>query len=111
MSATAGKNAWHIIIFNDSGELSRTDLLEELRVHDGILMGIMGFNSFLMKKFKNNMGEDIFIRELECNWLPIREKGYEFNELAFGETTLDTCSINTPSRNLMKAVSSKMLWF
>lgn len=41
-----------MVILNDGGELSRTNGLEDLRIYDGILMGIMGFNSFPMKKFK-----------------------------------------------------------
>ncbi|KAJ8067319.1 hypothetical protein OCU04_004672 [Sclerotinia nivalis] len=64
ISTAAGKNAWLVGILKDSEELPTINDVEDLRVHDGFLIGMTGFNSFLMEKFDDGTGEDILIGDI-----------------------------------------------
>lgn len=116
ISTAAGKNAWLVVILKeDSEEISRSDNVKDLRVHDGFLIGMTGFNSFPVEKSNDGTGEDILIGDIGV-LIDYRfaRKGFAletlfavvefgFYELGCGKITLETYAINTPFRGLMKA--------
>ncbi|KAF7870264.1 hypothetical protein EAF04_004012 [Stromatinia cepivora] len=115
ISTAAGKNAWLVVILKDSEELPRINDVEDLRVHDGFLIGMTGFNSFPMEKSVDDTGKDILLGDTGV-LIDYRfaRKGYAmetlcavveygFHELRCGKITLATYAINAPFRGLMRA--------
>ncbi|KAB8295056.1 hypothetical protein EYC80_006996 [Monilinia laxa] len=116
ISTAAGKNAFLVIILKASEELAEIDYVEDLRVHDGFLIGMTGFNSFSVGKSSDGADEDVLIGDtgvlvdyrfarrgfaMESLCAVVE---YGFCDLGCGEISLDTLAINAPFRGLMDAV-------
>ncbi|KUJ08930.1 uncharacterized protein LY89DRAFT_314971 [Mollisia scopiformis] len=104
-TTAAGKNAWMNIILRPSEE--RPPEAEVLRVEDGILTGMSGFNSFLLDEDGDLVGDTgalidyrfarkgLAVEALEAIF------EYGFNELGCGKMSLETNATNEPFRALM----------
>lgn len=107
-STAAGKNAWVNVILKP-GEECPTEA-EELRVEDGILIGMSGFNSFPVEEgvLVGDTGALIDYRFARRGLaIEVLEAVFEygFNELGCGKLSLETHSINGPFRALMKSMA------
>ncbi|CAD6444600.1 a1d48dd4-2044-4ba3-bdf5-d99bbf99218f-CDS [Sclerotinia trifoliorum] len=116
ISTAAGRNAWLVVILKErSEEIPRISDIENLRVDDGFLIGMTGFNSFPVEGSDNGTGKYILVGDIGV-LIDYRfaRKGYAletlcavveygFYELECGKITLETYSINAPFRGLMKA--------
>lgn len=105
-STAAGKNAWVNIIYKGN---EVPEGAEELRVHDGILIGMSGFNSFPVEDgvLVGDTGvlidhrfarKGLAVEALEAIF------EYGFNELGCGKMSMETNTINEPYRALMRSM-------
>lgn len=124
-STTAGKNAWMVIVLRHSEE-QEVDLSEEekkwrveLKVEDGWLIGMSGFNSFPLENFsreKGGEGQEVLLGDLGVlidsqflHWGYASETLQALFELGFNEMGIDIMILeteieNAQFRSLMKSM-------
>ncbi|CZR53503.1 uncharacterized protein PAC_03382 [Phialocephala subalpina] len=108
-STAAGKNAWVNIIYKPKHGNDIPESARELLVHDGILIGMSGFNSFPVEDGILVGDTGVLIdhrfarRGLAIEALEAVVE-YGFNELGCGKMSLETNAINNPFRALMRSM-------
>lgn len=108
-STAAGKNAWVNIIYRPKEGDDVPESARELTVHDGILIGMSGFNSFPIQDGVLIGDTGVLIdhrftrRGLAVEALEAVIE-YGFNELGCGKMSLETNAINEPFRALMRSI-------
>jgi RimJ/RimL family protein N-acetyltransferase len=108
-STAAGKNAWVNVILKPGQDFEVPVEAEELRVEDGVLIGMSGFNCFTVEEglLVGNTGALIDFRFARKGLaVEVLEAVFEygFGELGCGKMMLETNSINEPFRALMRSM-------
>jgi RimJ/RimL family protein N-acetyltransferase len=111
-STARGDNAWLVVILKPDQSVREDSDWETLKVHDGILIGSTGFNTFKIEKGKGEE-EDALVAEIGAlidyrfqrrgYALETLEKVVEYGlgDLGVKKITLETNALNGPFRGLM----------
>lgn len=103
-----GKNAFINVILKDSQSFKGIDGAEELRVSDGYLIGMSGFNTFFIDEEGELVGDTGALIDYRFTRrgfaVEVLEAVFEygFNELGCGKMFLETNAENEPFRGLMR---------